>query len=377
MAYLADHAGVERRAGRDDDDLVDVAQVLVGQAHLVELQQAVGAAATEQRVGDRARLLEDLLAHEPVVAVLLGGREVPVDVVAAALGGRAVEAGDADALAGDGDDLVLVELHRLAGVLDEGRDVGAEEVLALADADHERAVAAGRDDAVGVLGVDGDEREGALEAAADVLHGDRQVDAGLELLLQQVGRDLGVGVGGHLDALGLEARAQLGEVLDDPVVHERDAALAPEVRVGVAVGRRAVGRPAGVADAGGHLRQRGVGDGLLEVGQLAGALVGHDRAAVDEGDPRGVVAPVLQAPEALDHDAFGRLGTYVPDDSAHGRGVYLQAAARLRPRAVPQSHPCPRSHRPPTARPPAMRPPPTSSSSARRGRSWPERPRRR
>ena len=92
---LRDHAGVEGRAGRDDDDLVDVAQVLVGQPHLVELQQPVGAAAAEQRVGHGARLLEDLLAHEPVVAVLLGGREVPVDVVAAALGGRAVEARDA------------------------------------------------------------------------------------------------------------------------------------------------------------------------------------------------------------------------------------------------------------------------------------------
>ena len=109
-----------------------------------------------------------------------------------------------DALAGDRDDLVLAELHRLAGVLDEGGDVGAEEVLALADADDERAVATGGDDAVGVLGVDGDEGEGALEAAADVLHRDGQVDAGLELLLEQVGGDLGVGVGDHLVALGLE-----------------------------------------------------------------------------------------------------------------------------------------------------------------------------
>jgi len=76
------------------------------------------------------------------VAVLLGGRQVPVDVVARALGRRAVEARDADALAGDGDDLVLAELHRLAGVLDERRDVGAEEVLALPEPDHERRVAA-------------------------------------------------------------------------------------------------------------------------------------------------------------------------------------------------------------------------------------------
>ena len=74
--------------------------------------------APEQRVTDRARLLEDLLAHEPVVAVLLGGREVPVDVVAVALDRGAVEADHRDAVAGDRDDLVLPELQRLAGVLD-------------------------------------------------------------------------------------------------------------------------------------------------------------------------------------------------------------------------------------------------------------------
>ena len=85
---LRDHPGVERRAGRDDDDLVDVAQVLVGEPHLVELQQPGLVAPAQQRVGDRARLLVDLLAHEPVVAVLLGGRQVPVDVVAPALGRR-------------------------------------------------------------------------------------------------------------------------------------------------------------------------------------------------------------------------------------------------------------------------------------------------
>ncbi len=48
------------------------------------------------------------------------------------------------------DDLVLVELERLAGVLDERGHVGAEEVLALAEADDQRAVAArGHDPAVG------------------------------------------------------------------------------------------------------------------------------------------------------------------------------------------------------------------------------------
>ena len=46
----------------------------------------------------------------------------------------------------DGDDLVLADRHGAAGVLDEGGDVGAEEVLAVAEPDHERRVAAGADD---------------------------------------------------------------------------------------------------------------------------------------------------------------------------------------------------------------------------------------
>ena len=168
---LRDHAGVERRAAGDDDDLVDVAQVLVGQPHLVELQLAPLAAPAEQRVGHRPRLLVDLLAHEPVVAVLLGRRQVPVDVVAAALGRRVPSKPvTRHAVAGDRHDLVLAELHRLAGVLDERGDVGAEEVLALADADHERRVAAGGDDPGRVGGIDGDQGERALEPRAHPLH---------------------------------------------------------------------------------------------------------------------------------------------------------------------------------------------------------------
>ena len=66
------------------------------------------------------------------------------------------------ALGGDRHDLVLAELERLAGVPDEGGDVGAEEVLAVAEADDQRAVAAGADDHAGlVLACDGQQGEGA------------------------------------------------------------------------------------------------------------------------------------------------------------------------------------------------------------------------
>ncbi len=318
---LGHEARVERRAAADDDDLVDVAQLVVVQTHLVELEQPLGGAPPEQRVGHRPRLLVDLLAHEPVVAVLLGGGEVPVDVVAAPFGGGTVEVGHLDAVPGDRDDAVLVELHGLAGVLDERGDVGADEVLAVAEADHQRRAAPGGDHAVGVLGVQGDQGEGPLEAPADLLHGGGQVRAGEHRLLEQLRGHLGVGLRGQLDAGRLELVAQLAEVLDDPVVHQRHAARRTDVRVRVAVRRRAVGGPAGVPQACRGARQRRRAERLDEVGQLAGPLVPGDLAVGHHGDPGGVVAPVLQPAQPLQGDLPRLLPSDVAHDSAHAAGV--------------------------------------------------------
>ena len=163
---LRDQAGVVGRAARDDDDLVDVAQVLVGQPHLVEREPPSSVEPAEQGVGDGLGLLGDLLEHEVVVAALLGGGDVPVDVEGLAVDGVAGEVGDGVAVGADLDDLVLTELDGVAGVADEGRDVAGEEVLALADAEHQRRVAAGADDDPGRVAVHRDQGEGALEPAA-------------------------------------------------------------------------------------------------------------------------------------------------------------------------------------------------------------------
>ena len=70
---LGDQRRVVRRAGRDQADALDVAQLFVTDAHLVKGDRAVLATAIEQRRTDRAGLLVDLLGHEVVVAALLGG----------------------------------------------------------------------------------------------------------------------------------------------------------------------------------------------------------------------------------------------------------------------------------------------------------------
>ena len=109
--------------------------------------------AAEQRVGDRAGLLVDLLAHEPVVATLLGSGQIPVNVVGLYLGGFAVEGDDLNPVGGDADQLILAELDGLAGVLDERGDIGCDEVLALPHADDQWGVAPQPRPRVGLLTV--------------------------------------------------------------------------------------------------------------------------------------------------------------------------------------------------------------------------------
>ncbi|MPM15727.1 hypothetical protein SDC9_62099 [bioreactor metagenome] len=315
---LGDHPGVEGRAGGDDDDLLDLAQLRLRQPDLVEGQRTVLGVAAQQGVGDGLRLLEDLLAHEPVETALLGGGQIPVDVVALGLGRLAGEVGHLHPVGGDLHHRVLAEFEGLAGVLDERGDIGGEEVLPLAQADDQRGVAAGGDHPVGRPGVDGDQGEGALEPVDDGVQGVEQGRPLGDLDTEQLRGDLGVGLGAEGDALGGQLGAQLGEVLDDAVVHDGDPAVLGQVRVRVAVGGGAVGGPAGVADAGAGLRQRVLVQGHLEVQQLAGLLLGGDPPVGHDGHTGRVVAAVLEAPEPLDDDLTGAARPDIPHDSTHG-----------------------------------------------------------
>ena len=170
-----------------------------------------------------------------------------------------------------------------------------------------------------------DDRVGAFELAQRVAHGVGEV--ALVGLLDEVGDRLGVGLGGQRVAAGLQPVAQLAEVLDDPVVDDRDLAGAVAVRVGVEVVGPAVRRPARVGEADRGVR-RPVGDGGLQVDQLAGPLLDEQVARViDQGDAGRVVAAVLEALEPFDQDGPRLPGTGVTDDAAHW-GLSLARAHR-------------------------------------------------
>ncbi len=133
--------------------------------------------------------------------------------------------------------------------------------------------------------------------------------------------DLGVGVAGELHAGGLQLVTQHGVVLDDPVVDDRDLARLVAVRVSVAVGRPAVGGPAGVAEAGAARKARGVrlSQRRFEVGEASGASAhGQPAGAVEQGHTGGVVTAVLHPAQRVDDDSAGVPRTDVADDSTHG-----------------------------------------------------------
>ena len=232
--------------------------------------------------------------------------------------GSPCEVGDGDRVGGDLDDLVLADRDGALRELDEGRDIGAEEVLAVAEPDDERRVAAGADDDAGLVAVHGEQGERAVEARHRVAERLAQVAGRPVLPAEQHGGDLGVGLGLEREALGEQLVLQLGEVLDDAVVDERESTLVAEVRVRVAVGGAAVRRPPGVADAGAAVVQRVRLELVGEHLQLAGALRGLDGAVVvDDGHPRRVVATVFEAAQAAHEHVEAVALSDISDDSTH------------------------------------------------------------
>ena len=131
----------------------------------------------------------------------------------------AVEIGDANAVGPHLDDLVLVDRQDGPRLLEHRGDVRGEDVLAVAEPDDQRRGDADPDDDVGFVEREDDERVRAVELADRGAHAVRERPF---LLLDQVGDDLGVGLGIEDVPALLEPGTQVGEVLDDPVVDHRD-----------------------------------------------------------------------------------------------------------------------------------------------------------
>ena len=106
------------------------------------------------------------------------------------------------------------------------------------------------------------------------------------------------------------------EVFNDAVVHERHDVIAAHMRMRVLIGRRAVRRPAGMAQAdtstGGRRLQLGrqVIDSAGRFGDLKIAIVDRDHAAA-------IVAAIFQAAQTFDQKIHGLVWPDIADNSTH------------------------------------------------------------
>ena len=310
----ADDARVVGGAAGEDDDPAQLLELLLGVTEPLEHERAV-ANAVADRLGDGLGLLVDLLEHERLVAALLGAFVVPVELDRIVLDPGAVDAREDRAFGRDRDDVAVVgELH-LARLLQEGGRVRGEEHLAAADPDHERRLVPRGDEHVGVIVMDDDEGEVALELGERAP--DRLGEIALVVALDQVRDGLRVGLGAERVSLRDQALAELAVVLDDPVQDDRHLrAVAAGQRVRVRLGDAAVRRPARVAEP-------VVGLGAVRARRLLQVLEVADRADVlepvslAERDPGGVVAAVLESLEALEQQLLALSRPDVSDDPAH------------------------------------------------------------
>ena len=240
----------------------------------------------------------------------------------------------------DGD--ALARQHRPVAVLEIGDGVGegrkrdgirADEHLAVAIADGERAALARDDHEIVIAGEDHGESERALEPPERVEHRVHRIVAGLELARDEMGDDLGVGVGGEHRAFRRELGLELAEILDDAVMHDRHEV--GHMRVGVGLDRLAMRRPARVADTG-RAHQRLGPKLLLEIAQLAFGASPREMAVLDGGDASRIVTAIFETLQRVDKLLRDRPFAENANDAAHRPYSRLPLHLAKRPISTPQ-----------------------------------------
>ncbi|MCY1398324.1 hypothetical protein D9M71_133530 [compost metagenome] len=290
-------------------------------------QDVVGAQAAFHGALHDLGLLMDFLEHEVAVLALVGSFGAFVVLHLLALHGAALLVPDLQAVTADLGDIAFFQVDEAVGDLAQGQLVGSEEVLAQAQADHQRAAAAGGKQAVRLAGADHRQAIGTMQFRHRCLEGVGQIGNGFQLVVQQMDDDFGVGVRGEDITLGLELLTQSFVVFDDAVVDDRQL-LAGEVRVGIALAGGAVGGPAGVGDAQ-ATDQRLLGQGLLQLGDLAGTTAAIQLTVIGEdGHTGAVIATVFEALQALDQNGGDIALGDGANDATHGFFSYLTLCAR-------------------------------------------------
>ena len=309
-----DQAGVVAGAAGQDGDAPHVAEQRLGICPEDLRHDRLGLADDFQRLGNGFRLLEDFLLHVVVISAALDRIGAQLGKVDRAFYRLAPGIGDAHAGLGDFGTVAIFEMDDAPGHLDQRGGVGGGEVLVFAQAEQQRCAVPGDDEQrrAGIAdhgnGVGTDQ---LLHAAPD---GSAQAVTGLQLGMNQMRDDFGIGLRGEDIAERLQLAADRLEILDDAVMHHRDAGR--DVRMGIAFRGNAVRRPARMADADPPAQGlvRGQSFQFDDPADRAQAL----QPVADHGHPGRVVAAIFKPLQTIEQKGNDVALRYRADNAAHG-----------------------------------------------------------
>ncbi len=198
-------------------------------------------------MADHFRLLVDFLGHEVLVVALVHQLRGSRGLEHRTLDLAALLVMNLDALVRHHRPVAVFQIADGVGKRRQRNRIRPEIHLAVAVTDGERRAFARADHQVVLAG----EQEGERESAAQLLErGGHRLGRRLalfHLFSDEMGDHFGVGLAAKLGAALDEPFAQFAEILDNAVMGDRNAVGGMRMRV--ALGRFAVRRPAGVADA--------------------------------------------------------------------------------------------------------------------------------
>ena len=262
------------RAAGDDVDLRNLLDLLITEADGGQIDVTILYDGSD-RITDSLRLLIDLLHHEMLEAALFCRLRIHLDLDELLFDRLLIEIEELCLSGGELRDLGIVDVVHVLAVLENRRYIGGDIGLALFDADDHRCVLPGDVDLPRAV----HEHEFEGIGAADPHHCpcdrvDRSLSVLFIVVVHEVDGDLGIGLAVELIALLQELILDFLEVFDDAVVNRDHLMMKAHMRVGVGLGWLAMGRPAGVADAGGALHRLAIVRLLHQI--LQASLCLHD-----------------------------------------------------------------------------------------------------
>ncbi len=158
-------------AAGDDGDGLSLSQHGLGLETEGLREHMLGGETALQGIGDGPRLLEDFLLHEVTVLAALGRVRSHRGLTHRALHHFAVTVPDGDTVEPQLRKVAFFQKDEPVGYRQQGEDIGGDEVLLEADADHQRAALAGGHEPAGVLRVDDTQRVSPLQPPGGPPHG--------------------------------------------------------------------------------------------------------------------------------------------------------------------------------------------------------------